>query len=68
MYFLAMFDEFVESPITSFLVIPANPGSVPGQAPESRFFEHLQNVWTPVFTGVTTFYKPIKVHNEKIDL
>jgi hypothetical protein len=27
--------------------------------PESRFFEHLQNVWTPVFTGVTTFYESI---------
>jgi len=22
--------------------------------PESRFFEQLQDVWTPVFTGVTT--------------
>jgi len=56
----------------SFLVIPANPGPArrtrlwqagrgPGQAPESRFFEHLQNVWTPVFTGVTTFYEAVNV-------
>jgi hypothetical protein len=28
--------------------------------PESSFFDHLQNVWTPVFTGVTTFYEAIK--------
>jgi len=23
--------------------------------PESRFFKHLQNDWTPVFTGVTAW-------------
>ena len=58
----------MKSPITSFLVIPANPGSGPGQAPESRFFEHLQNVWTPVTlsrrkpgTGVTTFCEAVKI-------
>jgi len=27
--------------------------------PESRLFEHLQNVWTPVFTGVTTSYEAV---------
>jgi len=32
-----------------------NPGSGPGQAPESRDFKALQKHWTPVFTGVTTF-------------
>jgi hypothetical protein len=35
---------------TSLIVIPANPGSRPGQAPESRFFAGF---WTPAFAGVT---------------
>jgi hypothetical protein len=30
-------------------VIPANPGSSPGQAPESRKNKHF---WTPAFAGV----------------
>jgi hypothetical protein len=53
---------------TPFFVIPANPGSGPGQAPESSLFRDLQNLWTPVTlsrrkpgTGVTTFYEPIKI-------
>jgi hypothetical protein len=29
--------------------------------PESRKYESLQNTWTPVFTGVTTFYDIIKL-------
>ncbi len=54
-------------------VIMANPGSGPGQAPESRVpgenrdpvFEVVpdfrrDDVWTPVSTGVTTFYENIK--------
>jgi len=31
------------------------------RTPESRFFEHLHNAWTPVFTGVTTFYEAINI-------
>ena len=30
------------------------------QKPESRLFSQLQTIWTPVFTGVTTFYEDIK--------
>ena len=41
-------------------VIPANPGSGPGQAPESSYFQYLKILWTPVSTGVTTFYENIK--------
>jgi len=40
-------------------VIPANPGSSPGQAPESSYFKYLKILWTPVSTGVTTFYENI---------
>jgi len=29
--------------------------------PESSLFNWLQNFWTPVFTGVTTFYETIKI-------
>jgi len=31
-------------------VIPANPGSGPGQGPESSYFKMF---WTPAFAGVT---------------
>ena len=44
-------------------VIPANPGSGPGQAPESSYFKYLKILWTPVFTGVTTFYENIKINS-----
>jgi hypothetical protein len=48
-------------------VIPANPGSGPGQALESNYFKYLKIPWTPVFgelsravsTGVTTCYENI---------
>jgi hypothetical protein len=43
------------------IVIPADPGSGPGQAPESSVFEFLKPIWTPVFTGVTAFYEAIKL-------
>jgi hypothetical protein len=33
-----------------FPLIPANPGSGPGQAPESSYFKKF---WTPAFAGVT---------------
>jgi len=45
-----------------FPVIPANPGSSPGQAPESSYFKHLKILWTPVSTGVTTFYDSTKIN------
>ena len=67
------FDDLVKSRNSIEFVIPANPGSSPGQAPESRVpgenrdpvFEMVpdfrrDDVWTPVFTGVTTFYENIK--------
>jgi len=47
-----------------FSVISANPGSSPGQAPESSPVrsgtEKLINTWTPVSTGVTALYRTIK--------
>ncbi len=27
---------------------------------EFRLFEHLQRIWTPVFSGVTTSYESVK--------
>ncbi len=53
------FDELVKSQKVVFPVIPANPGSGPGQAPESSYLKHLKILWTPVSTGVTTFYENI---------
>jgi hypothetical protein len=43
-------DGIVKSPKSLSSVIPANPGSGPGQAPESR--KDMQ-FWTPAFAGVT---------------
>jgi hypothetical protein len=40
-------------------VIPANPGSSPGQKLESGYFKYLKILSTPVSTGVTTFYENI---------
>jgi hypothetical protein len=62
-------DELVKSQKVRFPVIPANPGSSPGQAPESSYFKYLKIFWTPVFgelsravsTGVTTFCETITV-------
>jgi len=59
-------DDLVKSLKRRISVIPANPGSCPGQAPESSYFKHLKILWTPVSTGVTTFYDSIKVENPKI--
>jgi len=36
--------------------------------PESTLFKQLQTIWTPVFTGVTTFYRTIKINFLKITL
>jgi hypothetical protein len=54
-------DSFVKSPNLFFFVIPANPGSDPGQAPESSKFNWLSWSWTPVSTGVTTFYEAVNI-------
>jgi len=34
--------------------------------PESSLFKQLQTIWTPVFTGVTTFYECINISIEKL--
>ncbi len=52
-------DDLVKSLKRRITVIPANPGSGPGQAPESSYFKYLKILWTPVSTGVTTFYEII---------
>jgi hypothetical protein len=44
-----------------FFVIPANPGSVPGEAPETRNFNSLSWSWTPVSTEVTIFHETNKI-------
>ena len=59
-YEIIKFDELVKSLERRISVIPANPGSRPGQAPESSYFKYLKILWTPVSTGVTTFYETIK--------
>jgi hypothetical protein len=54
-------NELKKSGICIKFVIPANPGSNPGQAPESIYFKMF---WTPAFARVTlreTFYGIIKV-------
>jgi len=60
-YLLNNYDELVKSQKCLRIVIPVNPGSGPGQAPESRDFKGLQKHWTPVFTGVTTFYEVVNL-------
>jgi hypothetical protein len=57
---IQIIEDPVKSPKDLLSVIPANPGSGPGQAPESSYFKELSNLWTPVFTGATTFYEAIK--------
>jgi hypothetical protein len=54
-------DDLVKSLKRRITVIPANPGSGPGQAPESSYFKYLKILWTPVSTGVTTFYEIINI-------
>jgi hypothetical protein len=56
------FGDLVKSLKRRISVIPANPGSGPGQAPESSYFKYFKILWTPVFTGVTTFYENINFH------
>jgi hypothetical protein len=52
-------DEIVKSQKAGFPVIPANPGSGPGQAPESSYFKYSKILWAPVSTGVTNFCENI---------
>src|SRR3990172_8828794 len=52
-------DEVVKSRKSLIIVIPA-PYQVRGKLqPESSSFEGLEILWTPVFTGETTFYESI---------
>jgi hypothetical protein len=48
---LTKYDELVESRKSTAKVIPAKAGIQ---------INVLQNRWTPVFTGVTTFYEAVK--------
>jgi len=50
--------ELLGSRRTLFFVIPAKAGI--------QFFNWLQSFWTPVFTGVTTFYETILIILKKI--
>jgi len=59
-------DELVKIRNSIEFVIPAKPGSCPGQAPESIFPKGLSSLWTPVFTGVTTFANSSVLAEEKI--
>jgi len=61
-------DDFVKSRKTPFFVIPAEvlrqvQDREPIERPESSRFKWLQMVWTPVFTGVTTFYEFINLES-----
>jgi len=62
-----MIDDLVKSPKVGFSVIPANPGSIPGQAPESSYFKYLKILWTPVSTEVTTFYETITIDDNNLE-
>ncbi len=54
-------DDFVKSRKTPFFVISRIGG-------ESIFFKWLHIVWTPVFTGVTTFYETIIIEPEEMEI
>ena len=43
-----MYEGLMNSVKRNISVIPANPESDPGQAPESSYFKHLKILWTPV--------------------
>ena len=60
-YLRIIFYDLVKILKRRISVIPANPGSGPGQAPESSYFKYLKILWTPVSTGVTTFYENIMI-------
>jgi hypothetical protein len=50
-------DDLVKSPFCPIFVIPAKAGI---QSRSERDFKYLKILWTPVSTGVTTFYEIIK--------
>ena len=54
-FFICVFNlvGLVKSQKAPFLVFPAKDGI--------QYFDSLQNLWTPVFTGVTTFYETINL-------
>jgi hypothetical protein len=55
--FKTILDGLTKSPFRPGFVIPA-PYQVRGKLqPESSVFNQLKILWTPVFTGVTTFYE-----------
>jgi len=56
----SIIDEFAKSEITPVSVIPANPGSGPGQAPESSYFKTF---WTPASAGVTVVGAFLRDHH-----
>jgi len=58
--FLKMkFEPFAKSHIISFIFMPANPGSGPEQAPESRVSGDLRNAGTPVLVRPPEAGKPL---------
>ena len=61
-------DGLVKSPKIPFSVIPSRIGVRDDGQPESSILKQLQTIWTPVFTGVTTFYRTIKINFLKITL
>ncbi|MBM4309100.1 MAG: hypothetical protein FJ123_20415 [Deltaproteobacteria bacterium] len=52
------YDDLVKSPFIPGFVIPAKAGI--------QCFQSVKTSWTPVFTGVTTFYNSIKYNKLKI--
>jgi hypothetical protein len=58
---LVKVEDLVKSRKSSFFVIPAKAGIQSRLGGINRF----QFGWTPVFTGVTTFYEIIKVKRNK---
>jgi hypothetical protein len=49
-FWIIFIDDLLKSRNSIEFVIPANPGSSPGQALESSYFKMF---WTPAFAGVT---------------
>jgi len=56
------FDGFVKSRKIDFSVIPAPHQERDKLQPVSSKIKKLKSLWTPVFTGVTTFYEAVKSH------
>ena len=61
-FFICNIDDFLKSRNFIEFVIPANPGSGPGQAPEPSYFKMF---WTMTFAEVTlpeNFYEVIRIN------